>query len=163
MGTLAAVAVGSNLGDRAGTIALAIEALAETDGVTLLAASTLHETAPVGGPPQGRFLNGALLLETTLEPLVLLGRLHEIERSFGRIRADGVPNGPRTLDLDLLIQGDLLLRTPQIELPHPRLHERAFVLDPLVEIAPDLEHPGCSRSIRQLHDALHRMAGETTS
>ena len=156
----AAVAVGSNLGDRASTITQGIDLLAETTGVVLLAKSTLYETAPVGGPAQGPFLNGAILLETTLEPLVLLRRLHEIERAFGRMRGDGVRNGPRTLDLDLLLHGDLILQTEAIELPHPRLHERAFVLDPLVEIAPELVHPISLRTVRQLHEALHQTAEE---
>lgn len=159
----AAVAVGSNLGDRASTITRGIDLLAQTNEVVLLAASTLHETAPVGGPVQGPFLNGAILLETTLEPLVLLQRLHEIERSLGRIRGDRARNTPRTLDLDLLIHGDLVLQTEAIELPHPRLHERAFVLDPLVEIAPELVHPIFFRTVRQLHEALHQPAEEPTS
>ena len=159
----AAVAVGSNLGDRASTITRGIDRLAETSGVRLLETSTLHETAPVGGPEQGSFLNGAILLETTLAPVVLLRRLHEIEREFGRIRGDTAPNGPRTLDLDLLLLGDQVLQTEAIELPHPRLHERAFVLDPLVEIAPELVHPISLRTVRQLHEALHQPAEEPTS
>ena len=147
----AAVAVGSNLGARLECLESAIACLDAIPGVEVIRVSSFHETAPVSGPPQGAFLNGALLLETDLDPESLLVRLHEIEREHGRVRPDVVRNGPRTLDLDLLLVGDLVSTSEQLELPHPRMHERSFVLDPLVEIAPDTRHPVLHRTIQELH------------
>ncbi|MEE2681343.1 MAG: 2-amino-4-hydroxy-6-hydroxymethyldihydropteridine diphosphokinase [Planctomycetota bacterium] len=151
---LCAIAVGSNLGDRATTIHEAIESLDGIDGIDVLTRSTLHETEPVGGPDQGAFLNGALLLRTSLPPRELLDQLHGVERAFGRIRPDPVRNGPRTLDLDLLLYGEEIVDDPDITIPHPRMHERSFVLDPLVEIGGDLLHPVRARTIRELHRSL---------
>lgn len=150
MSTTAAVGIGSNLGDRAGQIASAVDMLAATDGIKLLALSTLIETTPLGGPEQGPFLNGALLLECSLEPRPLLERLHEIERVHGRIRPDVIRCGPRTIDLDLLLFGELVSQQEPPLLPHPRMHERAFVLEPLTEIAPDMRHPLLERSVSEL-------------
>ena len=151
MTSLAAVAVGSNLGFRRECLESAIACLDATPGVEVLRVSDFHETAPVGGPPQGAFLNGALLLRTELAPRSLLDRLHEIEREHGRERPDPVRNGPRTLDLDLLLVDGTVVSSSDLELPHPRMHERSFVLDPLVEIAPDLLHPVLNRTIEELH------------
>lgn len=138
-GAVAYVGLGSNLGDRAATLARALEALRATPGITRLAASRFYETEPVG-PPQGRYLNGVARLETTLAPRALLARLFEIERDAGRLRG-AERNAPRTLDLDLLLYGELRLEEPSLVLPHPRLHQRAFVLEPLCELAPDVLHP----------------------
>jgi 2-amino-4-hydroxy-6-hydroxymethyldihydropteridine diphosphokinase len=136
------VALGSNLGDRAETLRAAVAALAEEDGVEVAAVSTLIETEPVGFLDQPRFLNGVAALDTTLAAPALLSLLLEVERRFGR-RREGVPaQGPRTLDLDLLLYGDERIAEPGLQVPHPRLQERAFVLEPLAELAPGLEIPG---------------------
>ena len=142
------VGLGSNLGDREAFLVGARAALAATPGVSVVAASRLYETEPVG-PPQGRYLNAALALDTTLVAHVLLERLLEIEQAAGRRRGPE-RNAPRTLDLDLLLFGDACIETPELSLPHPRLHERAFVLVPLAEIAADVVHPRLAVSVRDL-------------
>jgi 2-amino-4-hydroxy-6-hydroxymethyldihydropteridine diphosphokinase len=135
------VALGSNLGDREGTIRAALDSLRETPGVEVVAVSTLVETEPVGYLDQPRFLNGAAALETDLPARELLDLLLETERRFGRLR-EGVPaQGPRTLDLDLLLYGDREIDEEGLQIPHPRLHERGFVLGPLAELDPALEVP----------------------
>jgi 2-amino-4-hydroxy-6-hydroxymethyldihydropteridine diphosphokinase len=132
--TRAYVGLGSNLGDREATIREALEALAAEPGVEVVAVSTLRETEPVGPvTDQPRFLNGAVALETSLEPRALLDRLLAIEASLGRTR-EGPAGGPRTIDLDLLSYGDLRIEEPGLEVPHPRMHEREFVLEPLREL-----------------------------
>jgi 2-amino-4-hydroxy-6-hydroxymethyldihydropteridine diphosphokinase len=148
------VAVGANLGDREATIRAAAAALDAEPGVEVVAVSRLIETEPVGYLDQPRFLNGALALETSLEPRALLDLLLAVERRFGRER-EGVPaQGPRTLDLDLLLYGDRQIDEPGLRLPHPRLHERAFVLRPLAELDPSLEVPG-KGDIQSLLRGLH--------
>jgi 2-amino-4-hydroxy-6-hydroxymethyldihydropteridine diphosphokinase len=155
-----AIGVGSNLasewGGRRSTIEHAIECLGELEGVTLRACSELVETDPVGGPEQGTFLNGAVLLEVAddVEPEVLLDELHRIERAHGRVRPDPVRWGPRTLDLDLLMMGELVRTEGAPLLPHPRMHERAFVLEPLASIAPTLRHPVLQSTMEQLRSRL---------
>ena len=135
------VALGSNLGDREGTIRAALSALAETPGLEIVAVSTLVETEPIGYLDQPPFLNGAAALETELPPRELLDLLLETERRFGRVR-EGLPaQGPRTLDLDLLLYGDREIDEEGLQIPHPRLHERGFVLGPLAELDPALEVP----------------------
>jgi len=136
------VALGSNLGDRIGHLCAAGRALAATPGVEVVARSEVHETEPVGGPPQDPYLNAVLKLRTTLGPAALLHRLLAIEAQQGRTR-EGARAAPRTLDLDLLDYAGctLHLRDPELELPHPRLHRRAFVLEPLAEVAPEGVHP----------------------
>jgi 2-amino-4-hydroxy-6-hydroxymethyldihydropteridine diphosphokinase len=138
---LAYVGLGANLGDREGTLRRAVEGLREADGVEVLAASELHETDPVGVIDQPRFLNGAVALRTELAPRELLELLLEIERGLGRVR-DGERWGPRTIDLDLLVYEDVVLDEPGLRVPHPRLHERRFALEPLAELDPALEIPG---------------------
>jgi 2-amino-4-hydroxy-6-hydroxymethyldihydropteridine diphosphokinase len=138
--TRAYVALGANLGDRAGSFARALELVRATPGVRVVATSRAWDTAPVGPPPQPDYLNAAVALETTLDALALLARLHEIERELGRTRG-AERNLPRTLDLDLLLFGGLVLDAPELVVPHPRMHERAFVLEPLAEIAGDEVHP----------------------
>jgi len=140
--TVAYVALGSNLGDREGTLRAAVDALAATTGIEVVALSRLLDTAPVGNVDQPRFLNGAVALETELSARELLDVLLAIEQRFGREREGVPPQGPRTLDLDLLVYGDAEIDEPELRVPHPRLHERAFVLKPLAEIAPALEVPG---------------------
>jgi 2-amino-4-hydroxy-6-hydroxymethyldihydropteridine diphosphokinase len=138
------VGLGANLGDREATIRRAVELLGARDGIELLAVSTLRETDPVGVEDQPRFLNGAAAIETTLGPGELLGVLLGVERVLGRVR-DGVRFGPRTIDLDLLLYGDETLDDPGLTVPHPRLHERRFALEPLAELAPGLVIPGHGR------------------
>jgi 2-amino-4-hydroxy-6-hydroxymethyldihydropteridine diphosphokinase len=129
------VGVGANLGDREGSIRRAVELLC------VARLSTIRETEPWGYEEQPRFLNAVAELETTLSPPALLDRLLEIERELGRMR-DGPRWGPRTIDLDLLLFGSESVDEPGLTVPHPRLHERLFVLEPLAELDPDLEVPG---------------------
>jgi 2-amino-4-hydroxy-6-hydroxymethyldihydropteridine diphosphokinase len=136
------VGLGSNLGDPQGLIAAALELLGSEEGIEVVAVSTLRETDPVGYEDQPRFLNGAAELDTELPPRELLGRLLEIERRLGRVRGQGPRFGPRTIDLDLLLVDGVILDEPGLTLPHPRLQERRFVLEPLAELDPALESPG---------------------
>jgi 2-amino-4-hydroxy-6-hydroxymethyldihydropteridine diphosphokinase len=139
--TRAYVGLGANLGDREPTLRAAVGALAAEDGVEVVSVSVLRETEPVGIGQQPLYLNGAAELETTLTARELLDRLLAIEQRFGRIRVSG-EHGPRTLDLDLLLYGDEVIDEPELQVPHPRLHERRFVLEPLAELAPGLLVPG---------------------
>ena len=146
------IALGSNLPSPAGppdaTLAAALTELATLGSIS--ARSSLYSTAPVGIPDQPRFLNAAIALETNLSPFDLLDDLLAIELNFGRDRSASVPNGPRTLDLDILLYGDLVLSTAGLEIPHPRLAQRVFVLVPLAEIAPTLRHPRSGLTVTQL-------------
>ena len=136
------VALGSNLGNRAAFLAAGREDLSRLPETSERAASSVYETAPVGPVDQGAYLNAVVALETTLSASELLRRMLAIEASQGRTRdAETERFGPRTLDLDLLLYGDECLEEPGLEVPHPRLHERAFVLEPLCEVGPDLIHP----------------------
>jgi 2-amino-4-hydroxy-6-hydroxymethyldihydropteridine diphosphokinase len=135
--TRAYIGLGANLGEREATIRAAVEALAEEDGIEVMAVSTLRETEPVGVGPQPLFLNGAAELETTLTARELLDRLLATEQRFGRVRVPG-EHGPRTLDLDLLLYGDERIDEPGLTVPHPRLRERAFVLEPLAELGAEV-------------------------
>jgi 2-amino-4-hydroxy-6-hydroxymethyldihydropteridine diphosphokinase len=136
------VGLGSNLGDPQEQIRWALELLAAEDGVQVVAVSTLRETDPVGYEDQPRFLNGAAELRTSLSARELLDRLLGIERRLGRVRGEGPRFGPRTIDLDLLLHGDEVVVEPGLVVPHPRLHERRFALEPLAELDPALEIPG---------------------
>ena len=140
--TRAYVGLGANLGDREGAIRAALAALDARPEVAVVAVSTLRETDPVGYLDQPRFLNGAAALETELEPRELLDALLAVERELGRVRGDGPRYGPRPIDLDLLLHGDLVLDEPGLVVPHPRLHERLFALEPLAELEPALVVPG---------------------
>jgi 2-amino-4-hydroxy-6-hydroxymethyldihydropteridine diphosphokinase len=138
---LAYIGLGANLGEREATIRAALERMAATPAIEVEAVSTLRETDPVGYLDQPRFLNGAAALKTDLSPRALLERLHEIEGELGRNRA-GLRFGPRTIDLDLLLYGGEQIEENGLEIPHPRLAERRFVLEPLAELDETLEVPG---------------------
>ena len=149
--TLAFVGLGANLGPREQTLRRAVELLAAADGVEVLAVSELRDTEPVGVVDQPRFLNGAVAVDTALSPRELLDLLLEVERSLGRVREERW--GPRLVDLDLLVYGDRELDEPGLRVPHPRLHERRFALEPLAELDPALEIPGRGR-VSELLSAL---------
>ena len=142
------VGLGSNLGDRAAHLRAALAGLAATPGVERVVASSLYETEPVG-PPQGRYLNAVAALDTTLDAYALFARLAELERAAGRVRGPE-RNAPRTLDLDLLLFGDECVDTAELVVPHPRLHERAFVLAPLAELAAEVVHPRLHVTVAEL-------------
>ena len=145
---VAYIALGSNLGDRAETLSAASDRVGRLGRVT--ARSSLYETEPVGHRGQPAFLNAVLALETNLEPLPLLHALLAIERELGRDRSKGVRNGPRTLDLDLLLMGDTIVAGEELMLPHPALAQRRFVLAPLAEIVPQLRHPQSDQTMAEL-------------
>lgn len=149
------IGLGSNLGDRAALLREAVNRL-EQEPVVLGAISPLYRTAPVGGPPQGPYLNACISLDTALSPVSLLRRMQVIEGALGRVRLERW--GPRTIDLDLLVHGGVIMHTPVLELPHPRLVHRDFVLLPLSMIAPDLVIPGMGRTVRRLLEGRPRPA-----
>jgi 2-amino-4-hydroxy-6-hydroxymethyldihydropteridine diphosphokinase len=146
-----AIALGSNLGDSLAILEAALITLDEHADITLVSRSKWYKTRPIG-PPQPDYLNGCALLQTMLEPLPLLEQLLEIERRFGRVR--GERWGPRSLDLDVLLYADRLVETDRLQIPHPRMRERAFVLVPLAEIAPDWVEPVSGLTIEALCGAL---------
>jgi len=141
-GTRAYVGLGSNLAQPERQIERAIDALGSLPGSQRVAQSSRYRSLPWGDPDQDDYINAVAAIDTTLTPQQLLAELLAIELRQGRDRSSGRRNGPRTLDLDLLVYGDATIDAPGLQLPHPRLHERAFVLMPLAEIAPDLVIPG---------------------
>jgi 2-amino-4-hydroxy-6-hydroxymethyldihydropteridine diphosphokinase len=143
--TIAYVALGANLGDAEGSLRAVMRELAAHPHMRLLKSSSLYRTAPVGLKDQPDFINAAIALETELDAQALLNELFSIEQRFGRQRS--IPNAPRTLDLDLLLYGEETSNDSALTLPHPRMHERAFVLAPLAEIAPGLNIPGQGRVV----------------
>ena len=151
MQSTAHIGLGGNLGDRIASIVLAIDRLVEQEEIVLEEISSLYETEPVGeAAPQPWFVNAVLRAGTTLGPEALLARLHEIEHSMGRKRAGKW--GPRIIDLDLLLHGQRMIDGPFLNLPHPRMHLRRFVLVPMVEIDPLLTHPRIGRPMCELLD-----------
>jgi 2-amino-4-hydroxy-6-hydroxymethyldihydropteridine diphosphokinase len=151
--TRAYVALGSNLGDREATLRAALEALAAEPGIDVVAVSRFYDTDPVGYLDQPRFLNGAAAIDTELRAAELLDRLLAVELRFGRSREAVPAQGPRTLDLDLLLYDDAEIDEPGLRIPHPHMHERRFVLEPLADLDPALEVPGKG----QVQDILARL------
>ncbi len=147
-----AIALGSNLGNSQETLTAAMQVLATTPGIAVQAISSWYRTKPMGGIPQPDYLNGCALLQVKLPPQQLLKTLLATEAKFGRVR--GERWGARSIDLDLLLYEDLILDTPQLQLPHLRMNERAFVLVPLAEIAPNLLEPISGKTIAQLVQAV---------
>ena len=151
---VAAVAIGSNLGDRHGLIRAAIDALGRAAQTSVMTSGPVIETAPVGKVDQPAFLNTAVLLQTTLPPLALREVCQAIERYLGRDRSRQERWGPRTIDLDVILYGDQIITLPGLRVPHERMRERAFVLEPLAQIAPELQIPGANLTVRQALEAL---------
>ena len=141
--------VGSNEGDRLALISTAVRALGAVPGVQLLRMATVIETEPIGGPPQAPYLNTVVEIETDLKPMALLECLKTIERRLGRTPT-AQRWAARPIDLYILLYHDRVLQEPQLSIPHPRLHERWFVLEPLAQLAPDIMHPVLKRSIAEL-------------
>jgi 2-amino-4-hydroxy-6-hydroxymethyldihydropteridine diphosphokinase len=141
------IGLGSNLGDRAANLRAARERIAAPD-LRVLRESSIYETAPRDVEDQPWFLNQVIECETDLFPRQLLARLQKIERAMGRKRR--IAKGPREIDLDILLYGEAVVKSPELEVPHPRLSERRFVLEPLAELVPDKKHPGTRRTVREM-------------
>jgi 2-amino-4-hydroxy-6-hydroxymethyldihydropteridine diphosphokinase len=151
------IGLGSNLGDREANLRGALKALAELPGTRLLRESSFIETEPVDSPEgAGFFLNGAAMIETSLAPRELLAALLQIERAAGRDRSGQPRNAPRTLDLDLLLYGEQVIDQPDLQVPHPRMHEREFVLWPLLQIASKLTDPRTGEPFATAYSKLKR-------
>jgi 2-amino-4-hydroxy-6-hydroxymethyldihydropteridine diphosphokinase len=152
------LALGSNVGDRLATLQGGADALLGPPGLILVALSPVYETVPVGGPPQPEYLNAVLVADTTLTPADLLRRCQAAEADFGRVRQEVW--GPRTLDVDVIVYGDVVSDDPELTLPHPRAQERAFVLAPWLDADPDAEIPGQGRVAALLDAVVARSGGQ---
>lgn len=153
------LALGSNLGDRRDFLKRAVERLRTAHGILRVGEPSLVESAPLGGPPgQGRYLNGVVEIETTLAPRELLRTCLDIENALGRTRSERW--GPRTIDIDILLYGDEVVMEPDLEIPHPRMGERWFVLVPLARVAPTARHPICGLTAAEMLEALKQRQPE---
>jgi len=146
--------VGSNIGDRVGYLQQANILLKDTAGINVLASSSIYETEPVEIKDQEWFINAVLEIETTVDASSLLQECLRIEKQLGRDRSSEKRWGPRTLDLDILFYGKEILSSESLQIPHPRMHERAFTLVPMLELNPDFEHPIIKKTIFEIHDEL---------
>ena len=147
------IGIGSNEGDRLDLISRALRCLTETRAIRLMQMALITETEPVGGPPQGPYLNTVVEIDTTLSPHELLVILQAIEQRLGRVRSTE-RWAPRPIDLDVLLYDDRIIQEPHLTVPHPRLHERQFVLEPLAQLAPALLHPILHQSMASLLEQL---------
>ena len=143
------IGIGSNLGDRKGNIEKALALLARTGDITIKEVSDIYETEPVGGPPQGKYLNAVACLVTSIPPVKLLESLKSMEERMGRRPA--LRHHPRVIDLDILLYGEITVDREDLRVPHPRMHSRGFVLRGMSQIAPDVLHPEIGRTMRQLY------------
>ena len=147
------IGVGTNEGDRAANISRAVHALGRMEGLRVIQMAPRYDTDPVGGPPQGTFLNTVVEVATTLPPHALLTRLKHLEQQLGR-KPSAIRWGPRVIDLDILLYGEAIVQEPRLTIPHPLMHERRFVLEPLAQLAPTLVHPVIGKTIAELRDQL---------
>jgi len=145
------LSMGSNLGDRLRYLKKAIEKIGESKRISVINISSIYETEPVGNENQPRFLNLVIEVQTSLDPLPLLERLLAIEKEMGRKREDRW--GPRNIDIDILIYDDLVMESDQLTIPHPRMHQRKFVLVPLAEIAPQTLHPLLKKNVKEIKES----------
>ena len=152
--TIAFICAGSNLGDRVGYVQQANNLLNYTEGITVLTSSSLYESEPVGYKEQEWFVNAILQIETTLTPLELLEVCMRIEKQLGRVRDPENQWGERTLDLDILFYDNRIINEESLQIPHPRVHERAYALVPMLEIDPDFAHPTIKKTIYEMHSEL---------
>lgn len=149
------LAMGSNLGKRQLALRAALARLERLPGTHVVAVARFRETAPVDAPAEsGKFINSVAVIDTTLEPEELLAAMLGIERELGRQREGAAPNGPRIVDLDLLMYEDRVVRSRELELPHPRMPARRFVLEPLAEVAPELVHPVLKKTVKEMLEEL---------
>ena len=154
------VGLGSNIGDKVRNLRDAYDRIITLEGVQPLKFSRFYETTPVGGPPQPMFLNAVLSIETLLSPHQLLEQFQRIETLMGRVRT--VKWGPRNIDIDILLYGDKIINDDELQIPHPLMHTREFVLKPLVEIAPNVVHPILKKTMLQLYEELQTSLTITT-
>lgn len=155
---IAYIGVGSNIGDRVGYVQQAHSLLNDTEGVRILESSSLYETEPIGYKEQEWFINAVLKAETSLSPEELLAQCLRIENQLGRVRhPESQKNGPRTLDLDILFYGTDVLSKENIEVPHPRMHKRACVLVPMLELDENFVHPVLKKTVLELHEELEEL------